>query len=140
METNVAFDEKMAQEELEKGYEKAKTLLNDEDKIERFMQRLEKKLKVIPVAGEVLSQIPVLASLIRSYVKKEYREIPLGSIIAIISALSYVLSPIDIIPDAIPVLGLIDDAAIITACLLLVKSDVEEYMQWREENQKVLDV
>ena len=39
------FDEKKAEEELKKGYSIAEDMLNDEDKMERFLQRLEKKLK-----------------------------------------------------------------------------------------------
>ena len=138
MENN--FNEQTALEELEKGYDEAEKLLNDEDKMERFLQRLEKKLKTIPIAGSKLAVVPILASLIRNYTKKEYTDIPIGTIISIISALIYFVSPIDIIPDSIPVLGYFDDAAVVTACWKLVESDVEEYIKWRDENNKVFDI
>lgn len=134
------FDEQKAQEELEKGYEPAEKLLNDPDKIERFLQRLEKKLKVIPLAGDRLAKIPIMVSLIRSFVKKEYTDIPIGSIIAVTSALIYFVSPIDILPDSIPFLGYIDDAAVVGVCWKLVESDVEEYVKWRENNGMVSNV
>ena len=132
--------EKEALIELEKGYDEAKEVLNNSDKMERFLQRLERKLKIIPLAGEKLAAGPVMASLIKSYVKKEYTDVPIGTIIAVISALTYVISPIDLIPDSIPVLGYFDDAAVVAACWKLVESDIEEYTQWREKNNKVLDV
>ena len=69
----------------------------------------------------------------RQYNKK-YTEVPIGSIMAIISALTYFISPVDMIPDAVPGLGYMDDAAVITACLALVHSDLAEYQKWREEN------
>lgn len=53
---------------------------------------------------------------------------------AIISALTYFISPVDVIPDAVPGLGYMDDATVITACLALVHSDLAEYQKWREEN------
>ena len=134
------FYEQKAQEELKKGYEQAERLLNDQDKIERFLQRLEKKLKVIPIAGDRLANIPVMVSLIRSFTKKEYTDIPIGSIIAITSALIYFVSPIDIVPDSIPFLGYIDDAAVVAACWKLVESDVKEYVKWREDNGVVFNV
>lgn len=81
-----------------------------------------------------------MISLIRRYVKKEYTEVPLGTIIAIISALIYVLSPIDFVPDAIPGAGYIDDALVITACLKLIGSDVDDYQKWRKANNKELDI
>ena len=137
---NSCLGEKEALIELEKGYDEAKEVLNNSDKMERFLQRLERKLKIIPLAGEILAAVPVMASLIKSYVKKEYTDVPIGTIVAVISALTYVISPIDLIPDSIPVLGYFDDAAVVAACWKLVESDIEEYTQWREKNNKVLDV
>ena len=135
----VTIDDETAQASLEAGYSKAEEMLKDKDKMERFLQRLEKKLKVIPIAGEKLAVVPIMVSLVRSYVKKEYTDIPIGTIIAIISALIYFLSPIDLVPDSIPVLGYFDDAAVVAACWKLVDSDVTEYVKWREENGKVID-
>ena len=87
------ISEEFAKQELEKGYEKAEKLLKDPEKMDRFLERLEEKLKIIPIAGEVLSMVPAMVSLIRSYVKKEYTDIPIGTILAVISALAYLLSP-----------------------------------------------
>lgn len=134
------FDEQRALAELEKGYDEAKKLLEDEDKTERFLQRLEKKLKTVPLAGEKLSYLPVMASLVRSFIKKEYTDIPIGSIIAIISALTYFLSPVDVMPDAIPVIGYLDDAFVVATCWRLVESDVSEYLRWRDENNKTVSL
>ncbi|WP_154889374.1 YkvA family protein [Longibaculum muris] len=134
------MSEKTAKENLEKNYEKATELLKDEDQLERFLQRLEKKLKVIPYAGDKLADIPIMVSLVRNYVRKEYADVPIGTIIAIISALIYFVSPIDFVPDSIPVLGYFDDAAVVAACWKLVDTDVEEYIKWREKNNKVIDI
>lgn len=134
------FDETTAQTTLESGYVQAEEMLKDQDKMERFLQRLEKKLKVIPLAGEKLADVPIMVSLIRSYVKKEYIDVPIGTIIAILSALIYFVSPIDIVPDSIPVLGYFDDAAVVAACWKLVDSDVEEYIKWRKENGKEIEI
>ncbi len=127
------FNEEKAQKELEKGYGKAKDLLKNEDKMDDLLQKLEKKLEVIPVAGNTLSMVPVMIALIKSYVKKEYKNIPLGSIIAVVSALIYWLSPADVIPDVIPGIGYVDDALVIAACIKLVGSDVEDYRKWRDQ-------
>lgn len=135
MENN--FIEKKAQIELEKRYGEAEKILNDEDKLERFLQRLEQKLKVIPLVGDKLSKVPILVSLLNSYAKKEYTDIPIGTIIAIVGALIYVVSPVDLIPDSIPILGYSDDALVVAVCWKLVESDVEEYVKWREENKKL---
>ena len=134
------FDEKKALIQLEKGYSSAEKLLGDQDALERFLQRLERKFRKLPLAGDTLASIPVLASLIRSYIKKEYFDIPIGSIIAILSALIYFVSSIDLIPDFIPGIGQVDDAVVIAVCLKLVESDVEEYVKWRRANGKVIEL
>ena len=61
------------------------------------------------------------------YVKKEYTDIPTGTIIAILSALIYFVSPIDFILDSIPGIGYLDDVAVVAVCWNLVSSDIEEY-------------
>ena len=131
--------DKKAQKQLEKGYEKAQVVLEDKDKLERLLQRTEKKLKMVPVAGSILAMVPTMVSLIRNYVKKEYTDIPIGTIIAIISALIYFISPVDLIPDVLPGVGYVDDAAVVAACIKLIASDLNEYKKWRENNNKNIE-
>ncbi len=50
---------------------------------------------------------------------------------AIVAALLYVLSPVDLIPDAIPIIGMVDDALVVAACLKLVKQDLADFEAWR---------
>ncbi len=138
MKENISEQE--ALKELRRGYSEAEELLKDVDKLERFLQRLEKKLKTIPIAGNKLAVLPTMISLVRNYMKKEYTDIPIGTVIAIISALIYFVSPIDIVPDSIPVIGYFDDAAVVGACWKLVESDIDEYERWREENGKIMDI
>ena len=136
----IKFIEKKSEEQLKKRYKKAEKIMKDNDKMEKFLQKLEKKLKVIPKVGDKLAMVPIMISLIKGYIKREYTDIPLGSIIATISALIYWVSLIDLIPDAIPVFGYLDDAAVIGVCLKLIGNDIEDYQKWRKENDKVLDV
>lgn len=128
------FDDDRASEVLHNGLLKAESTLKDTQKMEHFFQRLEKKLKLVPVVGNKLSDVPIMCSLVYNYFNKNYTEVPIGSIMAIISALTYFISPVDMIPDAVPGLGYIDDAGVIAACLTLVHSDLAEYQKWRKEN------
>ena len=128
------FDDDRASKVLHNGLLEAEKTLKDRKKMEHFFQRLEKKLKLVPVVGNKLADVPIMCSLVYNYVNKNYTEVPIGSIMAIISALTYFISPVDMIPDTVPGLGYVDDAAVITACLALVHSDLTEYQKWREEN------
>lgn len=52
----------------------------------------------------------------------------------IVAALAYLILPVDLIPDAIPVVGIIDDAAILWAIFkLLVVIDEEVKLKAREK-------
>ncbi len=124
--------------ELDKKSEEAEDLLKDPEKLERVLEQLERKLKKIPVLGEPLANVPMMISLVRSFAKKEYLTIPMGSLIAIIGALLYFLSPIDIIPDGIPGVGYIDDGVIVAGAIKLVHDDIVEYEAWQKKNGKRL--
>ena len=134
------FSEDKAREEIEKRYGEAETLLHDEDKLEQFLQKLEQKLRVVPVAGNQLATIPVMASMIRSYLKKEYTLAPMGTLLAILGALLYFMSPIDLVPDIIPGLGYLDDAAVVALCWKWVSADVQAYERWQEERRRFIEI
>ena len=131
--------EKISEEQvlntLKSNYEQVQKMIEDEDKLEHLLERLEEKLKSIPKVGNKLSEIPAWISLVRSYINGEYKEIPLGSLVAIVAAMIYVVNPFDLIPDTIPVVGYLDDVAVITACLKLVETDVNEYTEWKSKNK-----
>lgn len=52
--------------------------------------------------------------------------IPLKAKATIIGALGYLISPIDIIPDFIPVLGFSDDAAAVAVALAVVSAYIDD--------------
>ena len=77
---------------------------------DKFLKNIDDALKKIPDTGNLRSDIPLLTALVKSYVAKEFIEIPYNTIIAVVAALLYVISPIDMLPDVIPGVGYDDDA------------------------------
>ena len=100
--------------------------------MEIFLQRVEQKLDEIPVIGEQLSMLPVMISFVKSYVKNDYREAPVTAPISIVAALIYLISPKDLISDKLPVIGLLDDIAVVLLAWKYVIKDVEKYQAWRK--------
>ena len=82
--------------------------------------------------GRFINDMKIMLSLIRDFWNKSYREVPWWTIGAVVTALLYVLNPVDIVPDFIPFFGLLDDAAVISACLFLVEKDLDRYRSWKE--------
>ena len=85
-----------------------------------------KFLKAIPLK-QFFEDFLILFALLKDYFNGKYREVPWWTIAAIGVALLYVLSPLDLIPDFIPFVGYLDDAAVIAACLKMVEKDLDKY-------------
>ncbi|WP_303973602.1 YkvA family protein [Streptococcus merionis] len=123
-------------DELKKRYAKAENLLNDDAKVETFLTKLERKIKWIPFISKELKSVPTLIGMLRSYWKKDYTKVPFKTMVAIVSALLYFLSPLDVVPDWIPILGQLDDALVIGTCWKLVSDDIEAYRKWKAKQGK----
>lgn len=120
---------KQAEEEIKKGAKKV-----TEEDLQRVLDKrdeIEDKFKGNGPLGRFIADLKILFSLIQDYFKGEYREIPYWSIAAIVAALLYVLSPIDLIPDFIPGIGFLDDAMVVAACLAMVEQDLHNYKDWK---------
>ena len=132
---NSRLNKKRALEEIQKRFKKAEALLKDDVRMESFLEKIEKKIKWIPFLAQEFKNIPTKVSMVRSYLRGNYTKIPKRTILAIVSALIYFLSPIDVVPDWIPLLGQLDDAIVIASCWNLVNKDVEDYRQWKKASR-----
>ena len=121
------LSEEQVKEALESGYAQSEALLNDKDELDDFLYRLEQKIKEMPLIGKKFTMIPVMISLVKNYAQGKYTTVPYGTILAVLSALIYFLSPIDIIPDFIPLAGFLDDMAVLGLCMNMVSIDIETY-------------
>ena len=126
------LSEEQVKEALESGCAQSEALLIDKDEWDDFLYRLEQKIKEMPLVGKKFTMIPVMISLVKNYVQGKYTTVPYGTILAVLSALIYFLSPIDIIPDFIPLAGYLDDMAVVALCMNMVKIDIETYDKWRQ--------
>jgi len=78
----------------------------------------------------------LLLAMIKDYWARRYRHVPVGVVGATVFTLLYVFNPLDLMPDVIPLVGQIDDAALVAACLMLVEHDLRTYQAWKTEQDK----
>ncbi len=84
--------------------------------------------------GRYLEDVKLLISIAKDYSAGTYRAVPWWAISAIVFTLLYVVSPIDLIPDFIPVIGYMDDAAVLSVCMMLVERELQTYKAWKEDH------
>jgi uncharacterized membrane protein YkvA (DUF1232 family) len=77
----------------------------------------------------------LLISLVKDYWSKVYRQIPYGIVASAVFTLIYVFNPFDILPDVLPIIGQVDDVAVLSACLLLIEQDLHKYKDWKERQE-----
>jgi uncharacterized membrane protein YkvA (DUF1232 family) len=92
---------------------------------------IEEKFKARGPLRRFIEDYRVLKELIRDYRGGRYRQALYGTIAAAAFALLYVFNPLDLLPDVLPFIGVLDDASVITACLLLIERDLGKYRNWK---------
>ena len=118
---------------LDNGKEKAATFLEDGGKMDQLLEQVEAKLASVPKAGEYLKEVPRMIALLKDYIQKDYTEVPKSALIMIVAALLYLVNPKDLIPDKYLGIGLLDDAAVVAACIALTKKELDAYDAWKDE-------
>ena len=104
----------------------------DLDTVVQRAEAIEERFRGDGPLGRLVEDGRLLLSLVRDARHGRYRAVPVWTLSATGFALLYVLNPFDLIPDALPLIGLLDDAAVISACLSLVEQDLRDYQAWRQ--------
>ena len=114
----------------------AEDLLTDTGKLEALLQQLEQKLLAVPSAGTALSKVPLMISMIRSYITKEYTDVSPKVIATMVAAFIYLIKGKDLIPDKIPVVGVTDDVGVLALAFQFCKPELEAYKEFRDGKRK----
>ncbi|WP_205500172.1 YkvA family protein [Rufibacter psychrotolerans] len=101
-----------------------KQLLND-----AYKKASEKK-DFGTIAGEVFESLASLSRMIKAAVSGEYKGIPTNTVVMGVAVLIYFLSPIDLVPDWLPVIGLLDDVSLLAWFMTTIKSEIDKFHAW----------
>ena len=110
-----------------------KQLLND------AYQKASEKKDVGTIAHEAWETLQTLFRLIRSSASGEYTGLPTSTVVAAVAVTAYFMSPIDLIPDFIPVLGLLDDVALVAWFSTTIKEELDKFLEWEKTRPVVID-
>ena len=79
---------------------------------------------------ELGDQVKQLGRLIRAYANGSYREISPASIGLVVAGILYFVTPLDLVPDAIPGAGLVDDFTVLAFVLARLEGELARFTAW----------
>ncbi|MGZ4451201.1 MAG: YkvA family protein [Nocardioides sp.] len=111
---------------------RARRMIDDPEALERVAQESSSRTSA-DTSGHfsgVLDDFRTLVRLVVAYARGQYREIPPDSLVLVVAGLLYVVSPLDLIPDAVPVIGMADDAVVVGWVIKAVREELEAFRAW----------
>ena len=116
-----------------KSKAKAADYIGDKDKLSGLIERAS--LKATGKQGKLKDVWVSLLSffrLVRAYINGSYRQVTPRALLMIVASLIYFVSPIDLIPDFILGLGLIDDATVLAWTIKACAADLAAFLSWEK--------
>lgn len=80
--------------------------------------------------GETWPYLQAMLRLIRAYAEGLYRDVPESTLVVMVAAIVYIVNPLDVIPDAMPALGYLDDATVLALALKRSRDALDDFMRW----------
>ena len=118
--------------EFAKAISSAQAFVNDPLRLRDLFQDAAKGASSLPKDsfGDSCPYFQTMLRLIRAYYRGEYHEITESTLVIVIAAIIYVVSPLDVIPDAIPAIGYLDDAAVVALAVERTRQELDDFMLW----------
>jgi uncharacterized membrane protein YkvA (DUF1232 family) len=110
----------------------AKTYVKDPERLRDLATEVAQKTLSLPqeTFRGTFVYLQTMLRLVRAYYRGQYRAIPATTLLIIVAALIYLVNPLDLIPDWIPTLGLIDDAFVIALVARKTREALDAFIEW----------
>lgn len=111
---------------------KSNSMLSDKAKILALLAKLTAYFRKGGL-GKVSADLRLLASYISDVTHGKYKGFNRMDLTLALAAIIYVVSPLDIVPDLLP-MGFVDDVAIVSWAISRLKSELDKYEIWQKQN------
>lgn len=89
------------------------------------------------LTDEIWDYLQTAVRLVQATIRGEYTGLSRKNLTLIVAAILYYISPIDLIPDIIPIAGLFDDVGVLAFALRSLKTEIETFKDWEREQGRV---
>jgi uncharacterized membrane protein YkvA (DUF1232 family) len=107
------------------GAAKLPKLLNQRERVRRELRAIPDRMQ------KITNQATLVLEMIDDYMDGKYRAISWTSMVVAAGALLYSVSPGDVVPDVVPMLGQLDDALVVGVAMRLIRRDLERYVAFK---------
>ena len=128
---NKTMMNKSIQEKIKSEFDRGITITSEDD-ISSVMNQKEKAFKLSKHLGKVANDFKLLWMLLNDYKSGAYKEVPWKMVAAIIFSISYLLMPLDVIPDIIPIAGFTDDITVFGLVFAGFSAELDSYKNWKK--------
>ena len=115
---------------------RAKVAVKDNDRLRGLLLNVGDKLSKVGDESEegkgFLKLLKLLVRMVRAHLNGSYRSFSPVTLLMFVFALVYFITPIDLIPDFVPVLGFTDDVTVAFMIMKRFSSDIDKYREWEE--------
>jgi uncharacterized membrane protein YkvA (DUF1232 family) len=110
----------------------AKTYVENPSRLRALFDEAAKEAASMPREpfAETWPYFQAMLRLIRAYAGGTYRDIPESTLVVIVAAIVYLVNPLDVIPDALPALGYLDDATVVALAVRRSRQALDDFMLW----------
>jgi uncharacterized membrane protein YkvA (DUF1232 family) len=118
--------------EFAQAVKSAKSYVEEPQRLPALFREAAKQAASLPREPfqESWSYFQTMLRLVRAYSEGAYRNVPESTLVVIIAAIIYVVNPLDLIPDAIPALGFLDDATVLALAVRRTRQTLDAFMVW----------
>ncbi|MDH5398440.1 MAG: YkvA family protein [Cyclobacteriaceae bacterium] len=123
-----------------KAMDSASEILKNKSRLTMLIANAYGKMKNINMTRATVGfkeKVGVLGRMIKAYANGTYRLVPWKSVLLMTGAIVYFVTPLDLIPDFIPVSGLLDDFTVIVWVYHAVRKDIEDFELWEKGQDKL---
>ena len=126
-----ALKERM-EAEFAEAVKSAKSYVENPPRLRSLFEEAAKQAASMPKEpfAETWAYFQAMLRLIRAYSEGKYCDLPESTLVVIIAAIIYVVNPLDVIPDALPALGYLDDATVIALAVRRSRQALDDFMAW----------
>jgi uncharacterized membrane protein YkvA (DUF1232 family) len=134
--TTARLEPAIRSETFSEAVEDAKSYIRNPERLRGLLSEAASKVASIPREPfkETFAYLQAMLRLLRAYYRGDYRNVPVTALISIIAAIAYVVNPFDLIPDVVPFLGFLDDAAVIAFAVRKTRDSLDNFMIWETSN------